>query len=354
MSIYISFIFFLLLYCISPYWDTQEYSKRISCLKFLFVLCVIIIGFRDSGGWIDTIAYVDSFHRTKTLANFSFNDTNSAYSEKGYYLICVIIRTFTNSSLLYLTTIGLLSMTFLFRALRKYSCFPVLGLCIYIARYLMTRDMNQMRAGLAISILMAFTYLLATKKKFNDIRYLVVCWLTSYIHTSMLTAMAIVFVNRIHLSKKWIYGGVIASFLISYFFSQQIIDFISQSEIIQEMARDYVDKEGNNVKAFAADLSNPMIYYQCVILFMYTFMEKKLSPMSKYYYIFRNGFFMGTVVLVVLCQYAVLAARVSTIFVTFEIFMIPMIIKGLPKTYRGIAYIVLLAPLTMFFFKNYA
>ena len=81
-------------------------------------------------------------------------------------------------------------------------------------------------------------------------------------------------------------------------------------------------------------------------------MEKKLAPMSKYYYIFRDGYFMGTVILIVLCQYAVLSARVSTIFATFEVFMIPMIIKGLPKPYQVAAYIVLLAPMVVFFNYN--
>lgn len=354
MSINIAFILFLLLYSVSPYCDKLEYSKRIICVKILFVLSVIIIGFRNSGGWIDTIAYVESFHSTKTLQTFSFKDSIYAYSEKGYYLLCVIIKTFTNSSLVYLTVIGLLSMAFLFKSLRRYCLLPVLGFSIYIARYMLSRDMNQMRGGLAISMLMAFTYLLSTYKIKDEFKYVVVCWLISFIHTSILAAIPIVLLNHVKITKKWICFGIIASFVVSASFSQQIIEFISQSDTIQEMARDYVDKEGENTKAYAADLSNPMIYYQCVILFIYTFMEKKLVPMSKYYYVFRNGFFMSTVILIILCQYAILAGRVSTIFATFEIFMIPMIIKGLPKSYRSFAYLVLLAPLTMFFFKNYA
>lgn len=347
-----SLIFFLALYCISPYWDRLEQIKRKVILPYLFVACVLIIGLRDPNSWIDTAAYVQSFSFTKTLASFSFLDSHTAYSEKGYYFLCVVIKTFTSSPLAYLTIIGLLSMTFFFKSLRRYCVFPVLGLCIYIARYMLARDMNQMRAGLAISIVTSFTYLLASKNKNDEIKYVLVCWLTSFIHTSMLAAIPIVLFNHIKMSRKYIYVGIFASFFISGAFSQQIMDFISQSETIQDMATDYVDKDSENAKAYAADLTNPMIYYQCLILFVYTYMEKKLAPMSKYYYVFRDGYFMGTVILIVLCQYAVLSARVSTIFATFEVFMIPMIIKALPKPFQVAAYIALLAPMVVFFNYN--
>lgn len=352
MSAYISLILFLALYVTSAYWDRLKQVKRKVVLSYLFVICVLIIGFRNPASWIDTWAYVQSFYCSKTLATFSFTDNYAAYSEKGYCLLCVIIKTFSSSYLVYLTVIGLLSMTFLFKSLRIYCVYPVLGLCIYIARYMLARDMNQMRAGLAISIVISFTYLLASKEKNGEIKYVIVCWLASFIHVSMLTAIPIIIFNHLKMTQKWICLGILLSFFISSAFSQQIMDFISQSETIQDMATDYVDKEGENDKAYAADLTNPMIYYQCLILFLYTFMEKKLAPISKYYYIFRNGYFMGTVILIVLCQYAVLSGRVSTIFATFEVFMIPMIIKALPKPYQVAAYIALLAPMVVFFNYN--
>lgn len=353
MQTYISLLFFIALYIISPFWDGMDKMKRDKILLCLAVACVVIIGLRNPGYWLDTWAYVEAFkYNTKTLSSFSFNDGFAIYSEKGYYFLCVVIKTFTNQSVVYLTVVGLLSMTFLFKSLRQYCIFPVLGLCIYIARYMLARDMNQMRAGLAISIVMSFTYLLQSRKREDNLKYILVCYLISYIHTSMLTAIPILLLNRWHISRKKIYYGVLLSFFISAAFSSVIMDFISQSDIIRDMATDYVDKEGNNDKAYAADLTNPMIYYQCIILFIYTFMEERLAPMSKYYYVFRNGYFMSTVILIILCQYAVLSARVSTIFATFEIFMIPMIFKALPKSQRMVAYLVLLPPLVVFFMYN--
>lgn len=352
MASYLSLILFLALYAMSLHLDYQSRENRNKALLYLAIICILVIGLRNPAYWIDTWAYVESFKFTKTLASFSFNDSYLAYSEKGYYLLCVIIKTFSSQPFVYLTVVGALSMTFLFKSLRQYCILPVLGLCIYIARYMQARDMNQMRAGLAISIVMAFTYLLATGNKKDEIKYVLMCWLVSFLHTSMLAAIPIVLMNYVHIKKKWIYIGIAVSFFVSAVFSNQIMDFISQSDIIQDMATDYVDKEGDNDKAYAADLTNPMIYYQCIILFLFTYFEEKLAPLSKYYYVFRNGYFMSTVVLIVLCQYAILSARVSTIFATFEIFMIPMIFTALPPAYRKAAYVALLVPLVVFFNYN--
>ena len=343
---------FLILYGFSLYLDKQNRVRRDYILLILAVICVLIIGLRNPAYWIDTWAYVESFKTSAKLENFSFVDTADIYTEKGYYLLCVIIRTFTDKAFVYLIVVGMLSMTFLFKSLRQYCFLPVLGLCIYIARYMLARDMNQMRAGLAISIVISFTYLLVSGNRKGEIKYILICWLTSYLHTSMLTAIPIVIMNHVKITRRWVYIGILLSFFVSSAFSHQIMDFISQSDTIRDMATDYVDKEGENSKAYAADLTNPMIYYQCIILFIYTFMEEKLAPMSKYYYVFRNGYFMSTVILIILCQYAVLSARVSTIFATFEIFMIPMIFKALPQMQRRLAYLVLLPPLVVFFMYN--
>lgn len=352
MSIYISLLLFLLFYGISPYWDSLKLTKRKRRLYFLFVILVLVIGLRNPLYWIDTAAYVSSFIDSKTLYTFSFSEQSALYTEKGYFLLCVFIRTLTSNTFVYLTIIGLLSMSFLFKSVRQLSILPFLSLCIYIPRYMLSRDMNQMRAGLAISILMAFTYLLYYKKYKDDFKYIVVCWIGSFIHLSLLAAIPIVLLNHLRINKKIIYLGILSAFFFSAFFKEQILDLVSQTEFIKEMAYDYVNKEGGSEKAYANDLTNPMIYYQCLILFVYTYMEEKLAPLSRYYYIFRNGYFMSTIILIVLCQYAILAGRVSTLFATYEIFMIPIIIKGIPNQYKVVSYLALIAPLLVFFVYN--
>ena len=352
MPIDISLFYFIVLYISSVFFDRMKEKRKTTVLICLAVICVLIIGLRNPAYWIDTMAYVESFEMTPPLADASISDTIYGYSEKGYYFLCAFIKTFSNSTEFYLVIVGLLSMTFLFKSIRQYCLLPVLGLCIYIARYMLARDMNQMRAGLAISVVVSFCYLLVKGNIKDELKYVLICVLASFVHTSMLTAIPVVILNHVRLSKKWIYCSVLLSFFVSATFSKQIMDFISQSDIIRDMATDYVDKQGNNDKAYAADLTNPMIYYQCLILFIYTFLEKKIVPLSRYYYVFRNGYFLSTIVLIVLCQYAVLSARVSTIFATFEIFMIPMIFKALPKPINVAAYLGLLLPLVVFFVYN--
>lgn len=57
--------------------------------------------------------------------------------------------------------IGALSMFFLYKDLKKYSIYPLIGLCAYISRFFINRNLSQIRAGLA---------------------YLIVIWGIKYIH----------------------------------------------------------------------------------------------------------------------------------------------------------------------------
>lgn len=48
----------------------------------------------------------------------------------------------------------------------------------------------------------------------------------------------------------------------------------------------------------ALGLRNPMIYFQIVILMVYTFMEPVLASKDKFYYLFRWAYFYSTLILI--------------------------------------------------------
>ena len=118
------------------------------------------------------------------------------------------------------------------------------------------------------------------------------------------------------------------------------------------MARSYV-QEGSE-KAFSNDLTNPMIYYQTFLLLYFTYNEDKLSKLTPYYYVIRNAYFYSTVILIILCQYAILAARTSTIFATYEIAMIPLFVIIFPPRSRWIPLLSLLFVYAIFFYLNWS
>ena len=156
--------------------------------------------------------------------------------------------------------------------------------------------------------------------------------------------------NFVKIKRSYIYWGIFASLIIAGYFGGTIRDVVSQSDIANEWARSYIE-EGSE-KAYSNDLTNPVIWYQIFILFIWTFFEERLSKLTNHYYTIRNAYFYSTVILIVLCQYAILAGRISTIFATYEMIIVPLLIVLFPKNNRILAHIGVAAFYAVFMYLN--
>ena len=349
MPLYGALTFFILLFILSLGADYTSKKNQKQFLIVFYCICVYAIGSRTWYLWIDTAYYYGSFlYSTNDLFSFSFSDSHYGYSEDGYYLLCVIAKTISSNPQFYLYFIGAISMFFIFKSLWKYSPLPVLGLFIYVARFMMGRDMNQMRGGVAIGIVILAT-VYCTEQKFW--KYLFAIIVAYFIHRSALVALPLYFMNKVNITRKHIYWGMAAAFLIAGVFGGLIKDIIGSIGFIQNIAGSYV-QEGS-VKAWSNDLSNPMIYFQGFILVAFTMMEKQIAPLSNHYYTLRNGYFYSFLLLTILCQYGVVAGRTSTIFATFEMIIYPLIIVGWDKKSRWMPYIWILFAMIYFFISKY-
>lgn len=324
-------------------------KRRDIILGLVFAILAFYVGSRDILAWSDTEVYRMSFNETKPLSEFTFFDNVFGYSERGFFLLGVLVKTFTSSVVAYFTFIAALTYLFLFDDLRKLSIYPFIGLCVYLARFMTGREMTQIRAALAIAVIIWGTRYVKRNEYWKCLAVIILAY---YFHTSAIVALPMLFFNKFTFSKVQIYWGLVLSFIIAGFYGGFIKDFVSSSDFVNEMARSYVE-EGSE-KAFSNDLTNPMIYYQVFILFIFTYFEDKLSKLTPYYYVIRNAYFYSTVILIVLCQYAVLAARTSTIFATYEIAMIPLFVMLFRPQNRWMPIVAILITYSIIFYLNWS
>lgn len=318
-------------------------------LAYSCIIIAIFVGLRDPNMWSDSAGYAMVFEGyTSTLANVSLSDTIYGYSEFGFYFLGVIIRTFTDNSTIYFIIISLMTFLFLYYFSKKYCMYPFLGLCVYMGRFLAGRNMVQIRAALAIAIIICATNYITKQKLW---KFLFVVLIAYTLHHSAIVVLPVYFMNKINITKKHIYIGLIIAFVIAAFFGGSVKGIVSGSDFINDMASSYV-QEGSD-KAFSNDLTNPMIYFQCAVLLIFTFYESRLSKLTQHYYTIRNAYFYSTLLLIILCQYAVVAARTSTIFATYEMVMIPMFLNLFDKKDRMIPYIGIGIMSAVFFYYNY-
>ena len=129
MEIFIFAVFFFLSVSIS---DSKNGPTVYRPLLFLTTVFFIVWAGVRTFIWPDTAGYVLHFiNSTPTLFDFSFNSNNYLYSEKGYYLLASIIRTFSDNPVIYLTTIAGIGLFFIYRGLNKYCIFLYIQI-IYI------------------------------------------------------------------------------------------------------------------------------------------------------------------------------------------------------------------------------
>ncbi len=342
------FIFFI----IAISFESRDIKNRNMVMAFACTVLAIAAGMRDLS-WSDTGVYMISFtDYTPTLFDFSFSDRPLGYGEKGFYFLAICVKTLTDNYHIFFLVVAAISFIALYKDIKEFSVFPLVGLFAYIARFLIGRNFIQIRAGLAYAILMiSIKYILEKDWK----RYFILVFIAWLFHRSCIVAIPLYFICNWIKVKKWhIIVGVGVSFLIGAFGQGFMHALVEDNASDLNIGIRYTDAGGEKRQLEGLGLLNPMIYFQCILLFAYTFLEKKLAPISKYYYIIRTAYLYSTMILICFCTYKVLSARTSSMYATLEFAIIPSLIYLFNKKNRMFAFLATGIILTGIFYLYYS
>lgn len=325
-------------------------TKNNHHLLVLFcIFLTIYTGFRPQLS--DTLVYVLSFLNTPNIFEVSLNDHIPGYNEKGYYILSSLIKTISDDPIIYLLVVGGLTMFFIYKALDDKDVFlPVLGLFIYMCRFLAGRNFTQLRSGIAIAIIM-FSIKYVKERK---IWHFLFVWFIAYMcHRSMILALPLYFMNRINL-KKWHVLSIIGlAFVLGISFTTFLHGLIQDAQSEMDLGIEKYIEGGERRYVEGTGFSNPMIYFQLIILLAYTYYEDKLKAITSDYHFLRNGYLYSTFLIIALCSYKVLCGRSSTIFATFEIFIIPQLVLVIGSKKNVTMLLGTVAIMSVFFFYNF-
>ncbi len=339
-------IFFFIFFFIATSYEQRSNKYKYTILSFACFTFALIAGFRDALAWPDAAVYMWSFHNSPDIFNFSFSDRIIGYSEKGFYWLGVIVKTFTDNYHIFFVVVSLLSFYYLYKNLKQYSIYPLIGLFAYISRFYYTRHFIQIRAGLSyVILLLGIKYIFEKDWK----RYFLIVFIAWLFHRSAIIAIPLYFVCNWINVKKWHVLFVLAiSFLIGIFGQNFMYYFVEDNA--SDLTIQAYTEQGNRRYVESLGLSNPMIYFQCFLLLSYTFLEKKLAPLNKYYYVIRTAYLYSTMILICFCSYKVLSARTSSIYATLEFSIIPSLIFLFNKKNRIFAILLTGIALTAIFY----
>lgn len=299
----------------------------------------------------DTGAYTYAFqNEAPTLANYSILSKSMYYDESGFFLLAVLVKTFTSSPRVYLLIVALITMFIMCINDKKYSVYPFIGLCVYVARFYMGRDFIQIRASISYAILFWAIQYIYEKK---IVLYFLWVFIAYQFHHSAVVAIPLYFLcNWIELNKWHIVVGLIVAFIIGGVYPDVVRLYVEDNASDLNISADYTTG-GTEAYVEGKGLLNPLIYFQCAILLLYTYYEELLAPQNKYYYVLRTGYFYSTLILIVFCTYAVLSGRTATIFATLEMAIIPSLLGIVNSQNRNLAYFIIGVAVTGIFTMNY-
>lgn len=334
MGIYIAIYILLLIFSLFDFVDTK---RRVVVLYWITSLMILFVGLRGESG-IDSRTYIQFFNEnTDTIWNW--NGLEKQYAEYGFYYLSVLIKSICNNVDFYFLTIACLTLPFLVKTLRSYSLLPVFGFCIYFIRFLPYRDMNQIRQGLAILIVVyALKYLINGDNR----KYILLTFLAATFHYSIIAVLPFVFLYKKVISYKKVFWILIFSGVAGL-----VIGVILKKVLIStgmQLFLAYIDTDNLGI-------ANPMIYYQCTWCLFFFYFEQRLANVQKGYYVFRNAYLYSTIILLLTCNLGVIGGRLSTIFATCEVVIIPALIYSIRP--RLVMYLGLVVTMSMFFYLNY-
>ena len=336
---------YIVFYLFALYAEGLQSRNKRYCMMVICIVLSFLAGARDLT-WADTGVYVESFlDYTPSFSELTPYSLPYGYGEMGFYYIGVIVKSFTSNAFVYLLVIALLSFFFLYKAFNKYCLYPIFGVCAYISRFYLARNFMQIRAGLSYAIiLMAVQYI--TKKDWK--RYFAWVFVAYFFHHSAIIAVPLYFLCMLDIKKIHIVLGTVFAFIVAALYSKVIQVWVANyAEDLNAVT--YVQEQYQREWG----LSNPMIYFQTFLLMIYTFTEDRMRLTTSHYITIRNAYFYSTVILIILSCYTALSGRVSSMFATLEMVIIPSIAYSFMKKDRWIAYLGMGAALTAIFYLNY-
>ena len=331
------YIFVYILIVLFSIFDFSIKSQKKKGILLLCSILIIFIGFRNESG-ADSLNYINYFkYDTDSFSDWKNRDP--AYLEWGFYYLSVILKSIFNNIDFYFTVVSIITISFLYKTLKRYCLYPILGMCVYYSRFLILRDMNQIRQALAITILIfALKYLYNNRRK----AFVVFTFFSSLMHYSSLSALPFILVFK----KKYTTKQYLLLFLLCGI-SGIILGVLFKKILIAISGVKFL----HYLNTTNLGITNPILYYQIFIFYLFSKYENILSVRQKGYYVIRNAYCYSILMLLLTCGLGDIGGRVGTIFATCEIFIIPALCKVIRPRITGYIFSIILT--SLLFFMNY-
>ena len=220
---------------------------------------------------MDYHAYESMFNEVSPLGDVLVGEGNFSeiHGELGYLFLNSIIKTLGGDYAILLLVIAFLGIGILSYSSYAYSVFPITAIFLYFNRFFLTRDMGQIRAGVAAALFIFSIKYIEERQLYKFLGIIIIACL---FHKVAAIGIFVYFLSRFRFKSKHYYIGLIISVILGVVipFKELLAAFIGMDSIII----DYAFSE------FGESLSilNPVALMQSLILILFICFRKITGP----------------------------------------------------------------------------
>lgn len=321
------FFCFLILFSFLDFIEIQKEVKQV-LLWFISFALVFFITFRY--GVPDYNTYAVDIFQNVSFKNF-FVSNSDIHGEIGFLFLNGIIKQLGGSVLVLFFVVAVLSVFLTIKFYKAYTRYYLLALLIYFSHVFLLREMIQIRSGLAIAIVM-FSIQYIAERKLG--KFLLIVLLASLFHTICLFFIIVYILYPYFFSTRSQITLLLLGLLLGIIFNITVIQKILVFFNVPTIVMDYLEDDKYN---FSLGLLNPILFKQLLVLGILYYRREYFQKMLPYFDVLLFTYTIGTFWFATFNSFAILSARVSTMFSNVEHVLIPSLL--LINKHKTIIYI---------------
>lgn len=286
----------------------------------------------ETGG--DWTSYTNIFETIEPIDQIIAGDTNYfdwMNIESGYKYLNSTIKFFVDNVQMLFFVVAVIISTFIFKGIRKYSPYPIMGVLIYFGILFFSLDMIVLRQGIAVAIIF-WGYRYIEERKFW--KYLLICLIAMQFHTSAIVALVVYFVCRPKYPTRVLVSAFIAFlavFLLQIKWLSDIAVSLLSMQVDEDVAQKlivYTTREAYSVsRGITFGLLANVAVFSVLMLY-----RKKLNEV-KYFNLFLNIFMIYLLVYLCMSEFVEVGNRLKYYFMISLVVLIPQMVSVI-KGYR--------------------
>jgi hypothetical protein len=218
-------------------------------------------------------------------------------------------------------TFAFISLSINHIALKKYSPYVFLSILIYISHSFLLKELIQVRAGIASSILL-FGVVYLHNKEFK--KYAVVIMVASLFHKGAIIAFFLYLFNMFDFKKNTLYLLLFLSIIVYFIGMFDIVISLLQSiNVIPKQAELYLSWD-KYIEPLG--LSNPTTMKQILLSLFFIYHKDFFVEKLLYFKGMLYMYLFSTIWLIIVADFGIFAGRLAAYFSFVEVILIPSII----------------------------